>query len=120
MTAEEQPPAFDLAGLRAVSVLGHGAKGVAFLMLLGGEALALKAISRASVERKPSDDCYRRIRFERDVLRALDHPLLPSLRGVVETDRVVGFAITYCPGGDLSALRRRQTEKMFSDEVIRY
>ncbi|KAI4966620.1 hypothetical protein ZWY2020_037830 [Hordeum vulgare] len=33
---------------------------------------------------------------------------LPSLRGVVATDAVVGFAIDRCAGGDLNSLRRRQ------------
>uniref|UniRef100_J3LZ40 non-specific serine/threonine protein kinase n=2 Tax=Oryza brachyantha TaxID=4533 RepID=J3LZ40_ORYBR len=51
---------------------------------------------------------------------SLRHPLLPSLRGVLATDAVVGFAIDRCGGGDLNALRRRQTEKMFSDSVIRF
>ncbi|XP_020106892.1 serine/threonine-protein kinase OXI1-like [Ananas comosus] len=125
------PPSLDLAELRALSVLGRGAKGVVFLVqpTAGGEPLALKAISRSSVEHAKSHgggggdgggDAYRRIWFERDVLQALRHPLLPSLRGVVSTERIVGFAIDRCSGGDLNSLRRRQTEKMFSDDVIRF
>lgn len=63
---------------------------------------------------------YRRLWFERDVLSALNHPLLPSLKGFVSTEKIVGFMIERCSGGDLNSLRRRQTEKMFSDSVIRY
>ncbi|XP_073007998.1 serine/threonine-protein kinase OXI1-like [Typha latifolia] len=119
----------DLGDLKAVSVLGRGAKGVVFLVHspTSDESLALKAISRSNVEHKRSanaeaagGDAYRRIWFERDVLLALRHPLLPSLRGVVSTDKIVGFAIDRCSGGDLNSLRRRQTEKMFSDDVIRF
>ncbi|KAG1331320.1 serine/threonine-protein kinase OXI1 [Cocos nucifera] len=120
------PPAaapLDLGDLRAVAVLGRGAKGVVFLVRSPSspEALALKAISRSSIEHKnTAADAYRRIWFERDVLLALRHPLLPSLRGVVSTDKIVGFVIERCSGGDLNSIRRRQTEKMFSDDVIRF
>ncbi|EHA8589273.1 serine/threonine-protein kinase OXI1 [Cocos nucifera] len=120
------PPPLDLGDLRAVAVLGRGAKGVVFLVRAPSspEALALKAISRSSIEHKntdsTSDDAYRRVWLERDVLLAVRHPLLPSLRGVVSTDKIVGFVIQRCSGGDLNALRRRQTEQMFSDDVIRF
>ncbi|RZR96576.1 hypothetical protein BHM03_00025615 [Ensete ventricosum] len=120
-----QPVSLDLRDLKALSVLGRGAKGVVFLVRAvassGEEALALKAVSRSSIERKASSgDAYRRVWLERDVLLALRHPLLPSLRGVVSTDRIVGFAIDRCSGGDLASLRRRQSENMFSDDVIRF
>ncbi|CAL9778321.1 unnamed protein product [Musa acuminata subsp. burmannicoides] len=122
---QPQPVSLDLRDLKALSVLGRGAKGVVFLVRAaassGEEALALKTVSRSSIERKASSgDAYRRVWLERDVLLALRHPLLPSLRGVVSTDRIVGFAIDRCSGGDLASLRRRQSEKMFSDDVIRF
>jgi hypothetical protein len=136
MTAEALSPApeprqLTLADLRAVSVLGRGAKGVVFHVVPGGNgdeeggtAMALKAVSREAARHKKAGsgggDGHRRIWFERDVLLALRHPLLPALRGVLATDAVVGFAIDRCGGGDLNSLRRRQTEKMFSDSVIRY
>ncbi|KAG6504646.1 hypothetical protein ZIOFF_036981 [Zingiber officinale] len=122
------PPPIDLRDLKAVSVLGRGAKGVVFLVRGGGaaqstEPLALKAVSRSSIEKKRAasapGDAYRRVWLERDVLLTLHHPLLPSLRGVVSTDKIVGFAIDRCSGGDLASLRRRQSEKMFSDDAIR-
>ncbi|GJN02510.1 hypothetical protein PR202_ga19869 [Eleusine coracana subsp. coracana] len=128
--APSPPPQLSLDGLKAVSVLGRGAKGVVFHVVPaagedgGGRAMALKAVSRDAARQKKASagdgDGHRRIWFERDVLLALRHPLLPSLRGVLATDAVVGFAIDRCGGGDLNALRRRQTEKMFSDSVIRF
>lgn len=133
MTAADAAPPrqLSLEDLKAVSVLGRGAKGVVFHVVPGaGEpegaaaAMALKAVSREAARHKKAasgdGDGHRRIWFERDVLLALRHPLLPSLRGVLATDAVVGFAIDRCGGGDLNALRRRQTEKMFSDSVIRF
>lgn len=113
----------DLRSLHAVSVLGRGAKGVVFLVRFHDRFLALKAISRSLLERKNAagndNDAYRRIWFERDVLSSLRHPLLPSLHAVVSTDKIVGFTMDWCSGADLAALRRRQTEQMFSDEAIR-
>ncbi|VAH29766.1 unnamed protein product [Triticum turgidum subsp. durum] len=87
--------------------------------------MALKSVWREAARHKKSGesgggDGHRRIWFERDVLLALRHPLLPAFRDVLATDTVVGFAIDRCGGGDLNSLRRRQTEKMFSDSVIRY
>jgi hypothetical protein len=136
MTAVAAPPPpprqLSLEDLKAVSVLGRGAKGVVFHVVPapageppeGEAAMALKAVSRDAARHKKAaggdGDGHRRIWFERDVLLALRHPLLPSLRGVLATDAVVGFAIDRCGGGDLNSLRRRQTEKMFSDSVIRY
>uniref|UniRef100_A0A0E0K234 non-specific serine/threonine protein kinase n=1 Tax=Oryza punctata TaxID=4537 RepID=A0A0E0K234_ORYPU len=143
------PPQLSLADLKALSVLGRGARGVVFHVVPAGGAaaavaaatdegvgagcppdvdpMALKAISRAAARHKcaeiaggPGGDGHRRIWFERDVLLALRHPLLPSLRGVVATDSVVGFAIDRCSGGDLNALRRRQAGRVFSVAAIRF
>ncbi|KAH0451676.1 hypothetical protein IEQ34_018975 [Dendrobium chrysotoxum] len=112
------PPAtIELSDLIAASILGRGGNGIVFLVrhLTSGETLALKSISKPS-----SDADFRRIWFERDVLLELQHPLLPSLRGILSTDKIVGFAIDYCPGGDLNTVRRCQTEKMFSLEMIHF
>ncbi|XP_077227476.1 AGC (cAMP-dependent, cGMP-dependent and protein kinase C) kinase family protein [Tasmannia lanceolata] len=120
---DEQFPLLDLRNLKALSVLGRGAKGVAFLIQnedTDSETLALKAISKDLIERKNSEDGYRRIWFERDVLKMFQHPLLPKLRGFVVTEKIVGFVIEHCSGGDLKALRKKQTEKMFSDDIIRF
>lgn len=130
----------DLKNLNVISPLGRGAKGVVFLVRSAdGESLALKTVLRQLIEKStgsrkkshghdgpnPPDDNiassgeYRRISFEEDVLASLDHPLFPRLRGVLQTDQIVGYAIDYCPGRDLNTLRKRQTEKMFSDDIIR-
>ncbi|XVF81261.1 hypothetical protein PTKIN_Ptkin15bG0141700 [Pterospermum kingtungense] len=127
-------PALDLDRLQVVTALGRGAKGVVFLARdeAKGEILALKVICRDSIEKKSikavkitgygseENNEYRRVSFEQEVLRNFNHPLLPRLRGVLATDKVVGYAIDYCPGRDLNSLRRKQTEKMFSDDIIRF
>ncbi|PIA30844.1 hypothetical protein AQUCO_05400146v1 [Aquilegia coerulea] len=127
---KEEFPLLDLETLKAVSVLGRGAKGIAFLVRNEEETLALKVISKALIEKKKNKksddekeekfDHYKRIWIERDVLNLFNHPLLPKLRGFLDTDEIIGFAMDYCSGGDLNALRKKQTEKMFSDDVIRF
>ncbi|XP_038896530.1 serine/threonine-protein kinase OXI1-like [Benincasa hispida] len=127
---QEQIPELVFGKLEVVTALGRGAKGVVFLARNAAEDgdaewLALKVISRELIERKAkivnSDGAeYRRVCFEREVLQLFRHPLLPRLRGVLNTQRVVGYAIDYCNGRDLNALRKKQTEKMFSDDVIRF
>ncbi|XP_009334271.1 serine/threonine-protein kinase OXI1-like [Pyrus x bretschneideri] len=121
-------PSLDFQRLRVISVLGHGAKGVVFLVKgeePAEELMALKVISKDLIERRSKDTKsdgseYRRVSFEQQVLRRFDHPLLPKLHGVLDTEKLAGYAIDYCPGRDLNCLRKRQTERMFSDEVIRF
>ncbi|XP_043725937.1 serine/threonine-protein kinase OXI1-like [Telopea speciosissima] len=126
---EEEPPLLNLKDLRVISVLGRGANGVAFLVRneATGENLALKVILKALIEKKSKKNgdkdfssAYRRIWFERNVLMSFRHPLLPRLRGVVETDKIIAFAIDYCSGGHLHSLRKRQIEKVFSNNIIRF
>lgn len=124
----EMIPSLDLRQLKVISALGRGAKGVVFLVQTessNGELLALKTISKASIENRRSTENrdgseYRRISFEQEVLSCFQYPLLPKLRGVLSTEKIVGYAIDYCPGRDLHSLRMKQTEKMFSDDIIRY
>lgn len=120
-------PALSFERLKVVSALGRGAKGVVFLVKDEDrdELLALKVISKALIEKKGKSgnsdgNEYRRVCFEQGVLSRFRHPLLPRLRGVLDTDKFVGYAIDYCSGRDLNILRKRQTERMFSDDVIRF
>lgn len=119
----------DFKTLKVISAVGRGAKGVVFLARTGNrsseEYLALKVMSKALIDQKKSKnpkDCgeYKRASFEQEVLRSFDHPLLPRLRGVFETEKIVGFAIDYCNGGNLHSLRKKQSEKMFSNDAIRF
>ncbi|GAA0159753.1 hypothetical protein LIER_16459 [Lithospermum erythrorhizon] len=116
----------DMKNLKVMSPLGRGAKGVVFLVEKESSMLALKAILRSAIENKKNIDSkgdenvYKRIFFERQVLSSFQHPLLPKLHGVVSTDKIIGYVIDYCPGGDFNSLRKKQTEQMFSDDIIRF
>lgn len=119
----------DFQNLKVISAVGRGAKGVVFAATRNdgdiGEYFALKVISKALIEKKDKaknndgGEC-KRVSFEQHVLRLFDHPLLPRLRGVVETEKIIAYAIDYCPGGNLYSLQKKQTEKMFSADSIRY
>ncbi|KAL8138943.1 hypothetical protein V2J09_004944 [Rumex salicifolius] len=108
-------PVLELNRIRVLCPLGRGAKGVVFRVRVPGsdDDVALKVVL------KP-DDGLGRVGFERQVLSWIRHPLLPRLRGVLETEHVVGYAMDYCPGSDLDSVRQHQSEKMFSDEIIRF
>lgn len=121
-------PSLDFRRLSVISALGRGAKGVVFLVkgeeTVAEGLMALKVISKDLIERRSKDPKsdgseYRRVSFEQQVIRRFEHPLLPKLHGVLDTEKLVGYAIDYCSGRDLNCLRKRQTERMFSDEVIR-
>ncbi|WJX91832.1 Serine threonine-protein kinase [Trifolium repens] len=120
----------DFNNLKVISAVGRGAKGVVFLATTSNrssnECVALKVISKDHINQKKSKNNpegsgeYKRASFEQEVLRHFDHPLLPRLRGVFETEKIVGFAIDYCHGGNLHSLRKKQSEKMFSNDAIRF
>lgn len=120
----------DLPTLKVISAVGRGAKGVVFLARTchgaassnGDDWLALKVISKELLQKKNRNnhrEC-KRVSFEQRILRRFDHPLLPRLRGVFETENLTGFAIDYCHGGNLHSLRKKQSQNMFSEETIRY
>uniref|UniRef100_A0A1J3IBM9 non-specific serine/threonine protein kinase n=1 Tax=Noccaea caerulescens TaxID=107243 RepID=A0A1J3IBM9_NOCCA len=123
-----QSPTLDFNRLEVLSLLGRGAKGVVFLVRDNNDQddklLALKVILREAIEKKKKkttrNDEYKRVSFEQEVLSRFDHPLFPSLHGVLSTDKVIGYAIDYCPGKNLHSLRNMQSESMFSDEIIRF
>ncbi|KAF7824163.1 serine/threonine-protein kinase UCNL [Senna tora] len=123
-------PELDLNKIRVLKVLGKGAMGTVFLVndVVSTVAddnpparkspFALKVVQKCSLHAKLDAD--RRARWEIDVLSRLSHPFLPSLLGAFESNQFLGWAIPYCPGGDLNVLRYRQTDRVFSPAVIRF
>lgn len=107
--------------LNAVKVVGRGAMGTVLLVQREGcdRPLALKAMSKSAMARNDGDG-LRRAHIEKNILSRLDHPFLPTLFGHVETEKIMAWLVEYCPGGDLNTLRHRQTEKTFSESIIRF
>jgi serine/threonine protein kinase len=109
--------------MRALRVLGRGAMGTVFMVLREGcdHPFALKVIIKADGRHQvKGSKRLRAIEREREILSSLRHPFLPSLIGQIETDRIVGWAVEYCPGGDLHRLRQIQPDKVFSESAIRF
>ncbi|KAH9303313.1 hypothetical protein KI387_014896, partial [Taxus chinensis] len=106
--------------LRALKVVGKGAMGTVFLVEKPGcdRPLALKAMSKSVMEKRSGR--LKGARTEKEILRSLRHPFLPNLVGHVETDKMVGWLVDYCPGGDLNALRRIQPDGTFPECIIRF
>ncbi|XP_065873297.1 serine/threonine-protein kinase OXI1-like [Euphorbia lathyris] len=122
-------PILNLDDLKIISALGRGAKGLVFLVKekQHGEMWGLKVILRDLIEKRNKDvsdhvhaNEYKRVSFEQKVLSRFSHPLLPSLRGVLATRKIVGYAIDFCPGGNLHQLRKQQSERMLSVDIIRF
>ncbi|XP_022944694.1 serine/threonine-protein kinase UCN-like [Cucurbita moschata] len=121
-------PDLDLHSLGALRVLGKGAMGTVFLVhhrLADDPAhfpFALKVVDKSSFVSKL--DAERRARWEIQVLSRLSfpkpHPFLPHIIGSFESDEFLGWALPYCPGGDLNVLRHRQMDRVFSPAVIRF
>ena len=124
-TATLPSPELDLDNLKALRVLGKGAMGTVFLVHDTSNdpsarcPFALKVVDKSSIHTKLDAD--RRARWEINVLSRLSqHPFLPSLLGTFDSDQFLGWAVPYCPGGDLNVLRYRQTDHVFSPAVIRF
>lgn len=124
---EPNSPELELDNLRAIKILGKGAMGTVFLVhdqSRDPSALcpfALKVVEKCSLYSKLDAD--RRARWEVSVLARLSnptHPFLPTLLGSFENHQFLGWAVPYCPGGDLNVLRYRQTDHVFSPSVIRF
>nr|KYP58477.1 Serine/threonine-protein kinase OXI1 [Cajanus cajan] len=90
--------------------------GTVFLVQHKNSHVAVKVVDKSSC----LHDAPRRARWEINVLSRLSHPFLPSLLGSFEFQNLMGWALPYCPGGDLNVLRYRQTDHVFSPAVIRF
>lgn len=61
-----------------------------------------------------------RAQTEREILRMLDHPFLPTLYAQFTSDNLSCLVMEYCPGGDLHVLRQRQPGRSFSEPAARF
>lgn len=117
-------PELDLNQLGALKVLGKGATGTVFLVHhLLSDPSATSPFALKVVEKSSHLDTDRRARWELSLLRRLNNspsPFLPTLLGSFETNELIGWAIPFCPGGDLNVLRYNQSDHIFSPAVIRF
>ncbi|KAE8797141.1 Protein kinase G11A [Hordeum vulgare] len=62
----------------------------------------------------------RRAEVEREILRALDHPFLPTLYADFEASHYACLVMEFCPGGDLHVARQRQPGRRFTVASARF
>ncbi|GAA0158851.1 hypothetical protein LIER_15773 [Lithospermum erythrorhizon] len=121
----------ELDNLKAIKVLGKGAMGTVFLVhdnSSPSSQFALKVVEK-SLPLPGKSDPNRRARWEISVLSSIQEnqkthntafSFLPSILGTIETEEFIMWALPYCPGNDLNALRFQQPDHVFSPSIIRF
>lgn len=102
-----------------IKKLGCGDIGTVYLAeLLGLNCLfAIKVMDNEFLARRKK---MPRAQTEREILRMLDHPFLPTLYAQFTSDNLSCLVMEYCPGGDLHVLRQRQPGRSFSEPAARF
>ncbi|XP_057539085.1 serine/threonine-protein kinase UCN-like [Amaranthus tricolor] len=123
---ESHPKPLKIENIRAIKILGKGATGTLFLAhdrTTDPECtspFALKVVEKSLFHHKQHSAVHR-ARWELSVLSSVNHhPYLPTLLGSFEIDELIGWAIPFCPGGDLNTLRYHQNDRVFSSSAIKF
>ncbi|XP_060177008.1 serine/threonine-protein kinase KIPK2-like [Lycium barbarum] len=61
-----------------------------------------------------------RAQTEREILRILDHPFLPTLYAQFTSENLSCLVMEFCSGGDLHVLRQKQPGRYFSEPAARF
>ncbi|KAK8563428.1 hypothetical protein V6N13_007623 [Hibiscus sabdariffa] len=109
-------------GLRHFNLLkklGCGDIGTVYLAeLIGTNCLfAIKVMDNEFLARRKK---MSRAQTEREILRMLDHPFLPTLYSQFVSDNLSCLVMEYCPGGDLHVLRQKQSGRCFYEPAARF
>ncbi|PSS01383.1 Serine/threonine-protein kinase [Actinidia chinensis var. chinensis] len=99
--------------------LGSGDIGTVYLAELIGTncPFAIKVMDNEFLARRKK---MPRAQAEREILRILDHPFLPTLYGQFTSDNLSCLVMEYCPGGDLHVLRQKQNGRYFPEQAARF
>ncbi|CAH2064278.1 unnamed protein product [Thlaspi arvense] len=109
-------------GLRHFNLLkklGCGDIGTVYLAeLIGTNCLfAIKVMDNEFLARRKKSP---RAQAEREILKMLDHPFLPTLYSQFTSDNLSCLVMEYCPGGDLHVLRQKQLGRCFPETAARF
>ncbi|KAL8505062.1 hypothetical protein ACS0TY_016320 [Phlomoides rotata] len=99
--------------------LGSGDIGTVYLSeLIGTNFLfALKVMDNEFLAQRKK---IPRAQTEREILRMLDHPFLPTLYAQFTSDNLSCLVMEFCPGGDLHVLRQKQPGRYFPEQDARF
>lgn len=99
--------------------LGSGDIGTVYLAeMIGTDCLfAIKVMDNEFLAKRKK---MPRAQTEREILRMLDHPFLPTLYAQFTSDNLSCLVMEFCPGGDLHVLRQKQPGRYFPEQAARY
>lgn len=108
-----------LRNFNLLKKLGCGDIGTVYLAeLVGTNCLfAIKVMDNEFLERRKK---MPRAHTEREILRILDHPFLPTLYAHFVSENLSCLVMEYCPGGDLHVLRQKQPERYYNEQAARF
>ncbi|KAJ0027968.1 hypothetical protein Pint_35920 [Pistacia integerrima] len=114
-----QHGALGLRHFNLLQKLGCGDIGTVYLAeLIGTNCLfAIKVMDNDFLARRKK---MPRAQTEREILRMLDHPFLPTLYAQFTSDNLSCLVMEYCPGGDLHVLRQKQLGRSFPEPAARF
>ncbi|KAK9669861.1 hypothetical protein RND81_13G159700 [Saponaria officinalis] len=117
--AKIQNGKLSLKNFSLLKKLGCGDIGTVYLTeLIGTNCLfAIKVMDNEFLARRKK---ITRAQTEKDILRMLDHPFLPTLYCQFTSDNLSCLVMEYCPGGDLHVLRQRQPGRCFTEQAARF
>ncbi|XP_059667470.1 serine/threonine-protein kinase D6PKL1-like [Cornus florida] len=109
----------ELRHFNLLQKLGCGDIGTVYLTkLIGTNCLfAIKVMDNEYLARRNK---ITRARTERNILKMLDHPFLPTLYAQFTSDNLSCLVMEYCPGGDLHVLRQKQPDRHFPEQAARF
>ncbi|KAK9289601.1 hypothetical protein L1049_007757 [Liquidambar formosana] len=115
----KQQGTLGLSHFNLLKKLGCGDIGTVYLAeLIGTDCLfAIKVMDNEYLARRKKTP---RAQTEREILRMLDHPFLPTLYAQFTADNLSCLVMEYCPGGDLHVLRQKQLGRNFPEQAARF
>jgi len=116
--AQMQHGVLGLRHFNLLKKLGCGDIGTVYLAELIGTS-CLFAIKVMDIEFLARRKKIPRAQTEKEILRMLDHPFLPTLYVQFTSDNLSCLVMEYCPGGDLHVLRQKQLGRCFSELAAR-
>ncbi|GJU67729.1 kinase AGC-RSK-2 family protein [Tanacetum coccineum] len=104
---------------RISTELGCGDTGTVYLAELVGTNLryAIKVMDNEFLERRKK---MARAHTEREILRILDHPFLPTFYAHFVSHNLSCLVMDYCLGGDLRVLRQKQPDRYYHEQAARF
>ncbi|KAL3532066.1 hypothetical protein ACH5RR_005587 [Cinchona calisaya] len=108
-----------LSHFNLLKKLGSGDIGTVYLAELVGTncPFAIKVMDNEFLARRKK---MPRAQTEREILRMLDHPFLPTLYAQFTSDNLSCLVMEFCPGGDLHVLRQKQPGRYFPENAARF